>query len=92
MSGVMRQMLTCHWAGKRVQRYLDADPAAPLTPGEITRLEEHLATCERCGEIVRQHRLLHRALSLWSGHRPVDPAATDRLRAVLDDITEGRRS
>lgn len=90
MSGVVRQMLTCHWAGRRVQRYLDADPAAPLTPGEITRLEEHLDTCERCGEVLRQHRMLHRALSLWSGHQPVDAEAAARLRNVLDGLTEGR--
>lgn len=92
MSGAIRQMLTCHWSGRRVQRYLDADPSAPLTPGEITRLEEHLATCARCDEVLRQHRVLHRALSMWSGHRPEDSAATERLRSVLDDLTEGRRA
>ena len=35
MSGTVRQMLTCHWSAQRIQRYLDADPAAPLTPGEV---------------------------------------------------------
>lgn len=91
MSGAVRRMLTCHWSARHIQRYLDADPAAPLTPGEITRLEEHVATCERCGELMRQHRLLHHALSLWSGRRPVDPAAVTRMRTVLDDlIAEGR--
>ncbi len=92
MSGAVRQMLTCHWSGRRIQRYLDADPAAPLTPGEITRLEEHLATCERCSEVLRQHRILHRALSLWPGRRPVDPATVDRMRTVLDDLVDGRRT
>ncbi|MGB0101929.1 MAG: zf-HC2 domain-containing protein, partial [Nocardioides sp.] len=79
----------CHWSARRIQRYLDSDPAAPLTPGEITRLEAHVATCERCEELMHQHRLLHRAFSLWSG-RPVDPASVDRMRTVLDDLTEGR--
>ncbi len=92
MTGAVRQMLTCHWTARRIQRYLDADPAAPLTPGEIARLEEHIATCERCREVVRQHRALHRALSLWSGARRTDPAAVDRLRTVLDDLVEGRRA
>lgn len=91
MSGPLRQMLNCHWSARRIQRYLDADPAAPLTPGEIARLEEHVATCEKCDEVMRQHRGLHRALSLWSRRLPVDPAAVSRTRALLDDLTEGRR-
>lgn len=90
MSGAFRQMLTCHWSARRIQRYLDADPSAPLTPGEVARLEEHVAICEKCSEVLRQHRLLHRALSLWSGRRPVDPAAVGRLRTLLDDLAEGR--
>ncbi len=92
MSGALRQMLTCHWSARRIQRYLDADPAAPLTPGEVTRLEEHLATCEKCSEVMRQHRLLHGALSLWPRRRPVDPGTVDRMRTVLDDLVEGRRT
>ncbi len=91
MSGAFRQMLTCHWSARRIQRYLDADPSAPLTPGEVARLEEHVATCEKCGEVLRQHRTLHRALSLWSGRRPVDPDAVGRMQSLLDDLTDGRR-
>lgn len=91
MIGVVRQMLTCHWTARRVQRYLDADPAAPLTPGEVSRLEEHVATCAKCTEVLRQHRVLHAALSVWSRRRPVDPAAVDRMRVVLDDLIDGRR-
>lgn len=92
MSGVLRQMVTCHWTARRIQRYLDADPAAPLTPGEVTRLEAHVATCERCSEVMRQHRLLHRALSLWPGRRPVDAGSVDRMRTVLDDLIDGQKS
>lgn len=91
MSGALRQMVTCHWTARRIQRYLDADPAAPLTPGEVARLEEHVATCERCSEVMRQHRMLHRSLSLWSGRLPVDPASVDRMRTVLDDLIDGRQ-
>lgn len=90
MIGSLRRMLTCHWSARRIQRYLDADPAAPLTPGEVARLEEHLATCERCTGVVVEYRVLHRALSRWSGRASVDPAAVDRLRHFLDDLTEGR--
>lgn len=92
MSGMLRQMVTCHWTARRIQRYLDADPAAPLTPGEVTRLEEHVAMCDRCSEVMRQHRLLHRALSLLPGRRPVDPGSVDRMRGVLDDLIDGQKA
>lgn len=92
MSGALRQLVSCHWTARRMQRYLDADPAMPLTPGEITRLEEHVATCQKCREVMRQHRLLHRALSVWSGRRPVDPTSVERMRTVLDDLIDGRQA
>lgn len=92
MIGTMRTMLTCHWTARRIQRYLDADPSAPLSPGEVTRLEQHVATCARCQEVARQHRVLHRALSWWSGGAGTDPAAVERLRTVLDDLVDGRRA
>ncbi|MDQ3359414.1 MAG: zf-HC2 domain-containing protein, partial [Actinomycetota bacterium] len=65
---------------------LDADPAARLTPGEISRLEEHLATCEKCTQVAGEHRALHRALSLWSGGSVVDPRSVDRVRDFLSTI------
>lgn len=90
--GPVRQLLTCRWTARRLQRYLDADPAAPLAPGEVTRLEEHLSTCARCGEVVGQHRRLRRALAGWSARQPVEAGSLDRLRTVLDDLVDGRRS
>jgi len=87
MSGTLRQMLTCHWSARRIQRYLDSDPAAPLTPGEVARLEAHLATCEKCSAVLNKNRVLSRALGLWSGRRETDPAAVDRLRGFLEDLT-----
>ncbi len=88
MTGTLRTMLTCHWSARRIQRYLDADPAAPLTPGEVSRLEQHLATCERCTEVVAEHRALHRALSMWSGGTEVDPRSVDRVRDFLRTISD----
>jgi len=88
MTGTLRQMLTCHWSARRIQRYLDADPAAPLTPGEIARLEGHLATCEKCNGVANEHRALHRSLSLWSGASGVDPQSVDRLRDFLSTIND----
>jgi anti-sigma factor RsiW len=88
MTGSLRQMLTCHWSARRIQRYLDADPAARLTPAEISRLEEHLATCETCSRVAAEHRALHRALSLWSGGSVVDPRSVDRVRDFLSTIDD----
>ncbi len=88
MTGTLRQMLTCHWSARRIQRYLDADPAAQLTPGEIARLEGHLETCEKCTQVANEHRALHRALSLWSGGMEVDPQAVDRARDFLSSIND----
>lgn len=89
MNGTLRQMLTCHWSARRIQRYLDSDRAAPLTPGEVARLQAHLATCEKCSEILTEHRALHHALSVWSGRPGVDPAAVDRLRDFIDNLAHG---
>jgi len=75
-------------AARRIQRYLDADPAAPLTPGEISRLERHLATCEKCTQVATEHRALHRALSLWSGGTGVDPRSVDRVCDFLSTIND----
>lgn len=83
MTGTLRQMMACHWSARRIQRYLDADPAAPLTPGQVARLEGHLATCERCTRVAAEHRALHRTLSLWSAAVAVDPASVHRIREFL---------
>lgn len=88
MIGTLRQMLTCRWSARRIQRYLDADPAARLTPSEVSRLEGHLATCERCTQIVTEHRALRRALSPWAGRMGVDPESIDRVRDFLSTIND----
>ena len=86
MIGSMRKMITCHWTARHIQRYLDADPAAPLTPGEVSRLESHLAVCERCAQVAGEHRALHRALSRWPGRPLPDPDAVVRLRGFVDEL------
>ncbi len=79
-------MWTCHWAGRRIQRYLDSDPAAPLTAEEARRLEAHLATCDKCTEAAEEFRGLRRALAEWSARRAPDPAAVARLRSAAEQF------
>lgn len=66
MKPMIVSMWTCHWARRRLQRYLDADQSGPLTAAEVHRLEDHLATCEKCAQVEAEYRGLSRALALWS--------------------------
>lgn len=84
----LRRMVTCQWSARRIGRYLDDDPSAPLTEQEIRRLEEHLANCARCAQVTAEHRALSRALSLWSRQRLPDQGAMQRMQEVLDRITK----
>jgi len=83
----LRRMVTCHWSARRIGRYLDQDPSAPLAPEEVRRLEEHLAVCEKCTRVTDEQRALSRALTSWSQKRLVDEAALARMHDVLDRIT-----
>ncbi|HEV7209991.1 MAG TPA: zf-HC2 domain-containing protein [Mycobacteriales bacterium] len=79
-------MVTCRWAARRIQRYLDADPAAWLEPDEVSRLQAHLAECARCTGRVEEYRALGRALRAWSDQRGPDPLMVARLRATAEQI------
>lgn len=86
MMSSVTSMWTCHWARRRIQRYLDADPAAPLSAQEIHRLEAHLTTCARCTALTEEYRGLRRALARWSARRGPDPAAVARLRLTAEHL------
>lgn len=86
---MLTRLWTCHWARRRLQRYLDADPSAPLTAGEIRRLEAHLATCERCTELTEDYRGLRRALAAWSQRRAPDPALLARMHTMVQHLVAG---
>lgn len=79
-------MWTCHWAGRRIQRYLDADPAAALTSEEVHRLRAHLAICERCSSSAADHQGLRRALATWARGRTPDPAQVARVRETARQL------
>jgi anti-sigma factor RsiW len=82
----MRAMLTCRWSARRIQRYLDSDPSAPLGDDEVRRLEAHLAACERCRAAVEEFGGIQRALARWSQRRAPDPAAVARLRRTAERL------
>ena len=86
MISSIRMMLTCHWSARRIQRYLDHDPSAALAPGEVRRLEDHLAICEKCRQVAAEHQVLNRALARWSGQQLPDAGSLARLHAVMDRL------
>ena len=87
MISYIRTMITCRWAARRLSQYLDADPAAPLDPAQVRRLEAHLATCERCTEVLSEYTTLSRALAGWTSDRAPDPRVVTRMHDFLDNLT-----
>lgn len=79
-------MWTCMWARRRIQRYLDSDPSAPLSTAEAHRLREHLRTCDKCARIEQEYRGLTRALAGWSAAYGPDPVAVARVRLRAERI------
>lgn len=85
----IRTMVTCRWSARRIQRYLDSDPAALLTGEEIARLEAHLAVCQRCGAAAAEYRQIGSALSRWTARQMPDPHSIDHMHDVLDRLVRG---
>lgn len=86
MMADLRTMLTCRWAARRVQRYLDGDPAAPLGDAEARRLQEHLAKCARCSGRIEEYRALGQALRAWSARNAPEPERLTRLQNHAEDL------
>lgn len=86
MIKAVRTMLSCRWAARRIQRYLDADPAALLNGAEVRRLEAHLVVCARCDRLAEEYRGLSQALADWSLQRLPDPQLVGRLRSMAEQL------
>ena len=91
MISSLGRMLSCHFTAKRLQRYLDADPSAPLEPAEIQRLEAHLVECDRCAAAVADFRSMRWAMLRLSRLVGPDPAAVQRLHRAMDSLLEEDR-
>lgn len=89
MISLIRMMVTCRWSAHRIQRYIDADPAAPLTDDELHRLETHLGVCERCTAIVNESRGVKSALVRLADRRTPDPARIARLKVQAHRLSHG---
>ena len=87
----IRRMLSCHFTAQRLQRYLDADPAAPLQPAEVRRLEAHLSECARCAAAVADFRAMRWAMLRLSRAVGPDPVLVHRMHRVVDRLLEDER-
>lgn len=84
-----RMMLTCHWSARRIQRYLDSDPAALLHPRQVHRVQAHLAECAKCSAAAAEYRQIDTALSRWALRRIPDPESIAQLHHVMDRLVRG---
>jgi predicted anti-sigma-YlaC factor YlaD len=89
MNFSLRTMVECRWTARRLQRYLDADPAALLSAYEVDRLEAHLAVCEQCGALTGEYRRLRRGLGQLALQRRPDPDLVARVHAGAEQLTSG---
>ena len=89
MIHALRTMIRCRWSARRIQRYIDADPSAPLTSHEVETLEAHLAVCDRCVGVVREGRGLKSSLARLGERRGPDPARVARVRLQAHRLSHG---
>ena len=89
MIRAIAMMATCRWSTRRIQRYLDADPAATLSVEEVRRLESHLEVCERCTAAVNDYRGVKAALARLADRRTPDPTRVARLRLQAERLVAG---
>lgn len=87
----VRTIVDCRRASSRLERYLDADPSAPLPAGERARLAAHLATCERCSRKADGHRVLRASLRGLGRRRGPDADAVARLTDLVRTIAADER-
>lgn len=89
MITTLRMVLACRWSARRLQRYLDADQAAPLRSRELRRLEAHLAECGKCRSAAGEYRMIGSALAQWAARTLPDQHAIERMHRVVDRLAEG---
>jgi len=82
-----RARLACRWTARRVQRYLDDDPAARLDQVEARRLQAVLDVCARCSGRMQEYQALSRALRHRSAWQQPDPALVARVRRQAELVT-----
>lgn len=78
-------MPECRWVKSHLTQYLDRDPSAPLSADELTRLQTHIAICDKCAALSEDYRETSKALSQYRQH--VDQESIERLSNSLKKLT-----
>ncbi|MDO8732661.1 MAG: zf-HC2 domain-containing protein [Actinomycetota bacterium] len=79
-----RQMIECRRTARRLQRFLDRDPSAPLSDMDRQRVQAHLAVCERCSGLAREFEDLHNSLRHYGQSSEPTPESVDRVKAAVE--------
>lgn len=85
---VVPRMMTCRWAARRLQRYLDQDPSGLLPDADLRRLEAHLATCEKCQGLASEYRSVSGMLARLSLTCEPDVATIERVQQRLELVLD----
>lgn len=81
----MISMPECRWVRAHLTQYLDQDPSAPLSSEEISRIDFHIALCEKCSSISEDYREITKSLRHY--RKQVDRESIQRLSDSLKKIT-----
>lgn len=84
----IRLMLECHRTAKLLQRFLDRDPAAPLSDADRLRVQTHLDQCEKCTAMSQEYAALHASLRALGDSLDPDPAAVLRVKAAVENALD----
>jgi anti-sigma factor RsiW len=84
----LRLLPECRRTRRRLQRFLDRDPSAPLTAAEELEVQAHLEICGRCQALAADFTALHASLARLGAHLVPDQEALDRLHGFLDSVVD----
>jgi hypothetical protein len=74
----------CKINSRRLSRYIDRDPAAPLNESEIRKVKAHLVECEKCTAVVNDFTTMKSAMRWLGANQPPDESGIERLKHALD--------
>jgi anti-sigma factor RsiW len=78
--------MRCKWTARRLQQYIDMDPAAELSEKEITRVRGHLTECEKCSTSVADYKKISKTLRWFGDNNAPDETMLNRLKLKLNQI------
>ena len=79
----------CRSVRRYVDRYLDADPSAPLSDARVAEVEAHLDACSGCTNLVEDLRGLRRMLREFDAQ---DARSLERVQRTWNRFREELRS